>query len=350
MPEISKITLPSGNTYTIKDEVARQAIAGGVSYIIAWDGNSTPIAANIPMGVQVVYNGVTYTGSLSAETEGAGQHAQSGSFYLVKDINPSNNNDVFYEYIPVGTTGYKTWEMLGHTKVDLSNLGELAYKDNVKINKGSSVSVLGKNTTFNVINPTINVNETKTNVKATITNVGVEITGTKDCITSLGAPNTEDVLTSVTETKKKLVTTSIPNVTSVGSASDWSFSMGTGSDAETLIISGGNGSAPSLGAAITAATGGIADSGAGADVLVGVGTSKSSAVTGYNNVVKGTVASEISVTTQPSVSLSAQSSEESGTVNLVKSVSASASNGSVSANNNDNVGVAKYSDLSVSLE
>lgn len=29
MADISKITLPSGTTYAIKDEVARQAIAGG---------------------------------------------------------------------------------------------------------------------------------------------------------------------------------------------------------------------------------------------------------------------------------------------------------------------------------
>ena len=30
MPDISKITLPSGTTYNIKDEVARQTAAGGI--------------------------------------------------------------------------------------------------------------------------------------------------------------------------------------------------------------------------------------------------------------------------------------------------------------------------------
>ena len=50
-------------------------------------------------------------------------------------------------------------------------------------------------------------------------------------------------------------TTTIPNVTSVGSASTWGFAMGTGNDEHTLIISGGNGSAPSLGTAKTVATG-----------------------------------------------------------------------------------------------
>lgn len=35
MADISKITLPSGNTYDIKDAVARQMISGGVSFIVA---------------------------------------------------------------------------------------------------------------------------------------------------------------------------------------------------------------------------------------------------------------------------------------------------------------------------
>lgn len=35
MAEISKITLPSGNTYDLKDAVARQMISGGVSFIVA---------------------------------------------------------------------------------------------------------------------------------------------------------------------------------------------------------------------------------------------------------------------------------------------------------------------------
>lgn len=52
-----------------------------------------------------------------------------------------------------------------------------------------------------------------------------------------------------------LETITVPNVTSVGSASTWNFAMGTGGDEHTLIISGGNGTAPSLGAVKTVATG-----------------------------------------------------------------------------------------------
>ena len=66
MAEISKITLPSGNTYDIKDATAREMISGGVSFVIAWNGGS-PTVANIPAGVKVVYNGTTYTGTLDAD-------------------------------------------------------------------------------------------------------------------------------------------------------------------------------------------------------------------------------------------------------------------------------------------
>jgi hypothetical protein len=51
MADISKITLPSGTTYDIKDSVARDMISAGVSFIVAWDGTGTAVAANVPAGV-----------------------------------------------------------------------------------------------------------------------------------------------------------------------------------------------------------------------------------------------------------------------------------------------------------
>jgi hypothetical protein len=68
MPDISKIKLPSGNVYDIKDATAREMISGGISYIIAWDGSSEPVITDIPAGVKVTYNGTDYTGTLSANT------------------------------------------------------------------------------------------------------------------------------------------------------------------------------------------------------------------------------------------------------------------------------------------
>ena len=60
-----------------------------------------------------------------------------------------------------------------------------------------------------------------------------------------------------------LAKTSVPNVTSVGSASTWSFAMGTGNDEHTLIISGGNSTTPTLGSAISVATGNLSLTGGG---------------------------------------------------------------------------------------
>lgn len=46
MPDISKITLPSGTTYDIKDAVARQGVAGGIQFrgvttTVITDGSTT---------------------------------------------------------------------------------------------------------------------------------------------------------------------------------------------------------------------------------------------------------------------------------------------------------------------
>ena len=113
MADISKITLPSGNTYDIKDAVAREMISGGVSFIVAWDGTGTPDATAIPKGV--VAGGVT--GTLEAAD------AQSGAFYLVKSsTTPSSQTlDVYDEYVVVGSNT-KTWEKIGDTRLNLSDV------------------------------------------------------------------------------------------------------------------------------------------------------------------------------------------------------------------------------------
>lgn len=140
--------------------------------------------------------------------------------------------------------------------------------------------------------------------------------------TSITPTNGTESVSKVTKTASKLVTTSIPNVTGntsvsipnvtgntsvtaskissnssvTANKSTWSFSMGTGTAAETLIIGGGNGSdvtatntaysdvtasnttlgtalsasKVTLGTAITAATGAVASTGTGSDIVTGV--------------------------------------------------------------------------------
>ena len=266
MPDISKIQLPgSGGVYNIKDAVARAMISGGVSFVIAWDGTSAPDISEIPAGVVVRYNNRNYTGLLSADDESV----QSGAFYLVKSTTAIDNNDVYDEYVPIGVSGSKAWEKIGDTQVDLTDVVK-----NVTLNK-STDSVLGEGTTFT--NSSSNVSfsgGTTANVlgaNTIFTNGSSNVTfsgGSTDRVlgesttftttvtpttTYLGATTTDnDFVTSVsadTSTVPNVTSNtdvSVPNITGNASVtanrSNWEFRMGENDAAETLIISGGNGS------------------------------------------------------------------------------------------------------------
>ena len=379
MADISRIQMPSGNVYEIKDAVARQAIAGGVSFIIAWNGNSTPVVSDIPAGVVVRYNGTDYTGTLSADS------SQAGAFYLVASSDTVQN--VYSEYVAIGTTGSKTWEKLGDTTIDLSDLGALAYKDSVTLNKGTGDNVLGEATTFTngtssvtfgahttdkVLGSdatfTTTVTPATTNIKATASGTAVAADGTDTFVKSYPGATSKLATTTVPNVTGNTDVT-IPNVTSAGSASTWSFSMGTGADAETLIISGANGSAPTLGTALSAskvtlgtaktvATGSLSASGGGGTVMTGLGTATTaSALTG------------VQITSQPTIALSTGATAGTGVISVATGITsattttnskdevtaitalgtATAAAQTITVGNNDTVKVAKYDDLSVSV-
>lgn len=331
MPDIDKIKLPSGNVYNIKDTVARQAIAGGMSRIISWNGSSIPDVSTIPSGVVVTYNGTQYTGTMSAST------AETNGFYMVYSGTQEDSNDRYDEYVVVDSGSTKTWEKIGDTSLNLDDLGELAYKDNVTASPsavtfsgGTTDKVLGSDATF-----TTTVTPTTTRIKATASNVVVAGSGTAAAVTGYASPATETFVKSVAaETSNKLVTTSVPNVTNVGSASSWSFTMGTGSDAETLIISGTNSTVPTLGTAITAATGSVSASGTGSPVVTGVTIGESaSAITGLGTPTTAPVLTGVEVTTQPTVSLSTGAAAGDGVVSVATGITSA----STVASNKDEV-------------
>lgn len=120
MADISKITLPSGTTYNFKDEVARQAAAAGVSFVISTDAGSTP------KDVTWIKNGTTITGTLVASA------STVGAFYLVPTTTAAGK-DIYSEYVTIkqgsGSSLSYSWEKIGTTDIDLSALGDLAYKD-----------------------------------------------------------------------------------------------------------------------------------------------------------------------------------------------------------------------------
>ena len=359
MAEISKITLPSGNTYEIKDATAREMISGGISFIVAWDGTAAPVVANVPKGVVIIYNSTTYTGTMEASA------AQAGAFYLVKSSTQVGVKDIYDEYVVADIGGTKEWEKLGDTQVDLSDVVM-----GVELNKQTDVA-LGEATTFTMNQPTINVTPSTTYLGASASGTAVGANGTASAITGFGEHSTSEFVTSVSaDMTKKLVTTSIPNVTGnsnvtvpnitantsvTANKSTWSFTMGTGTNAETLVIGGGNGSdvtatnttlgtaatasKVTLGTAITAATGAVATTGTGAavatDVTVG---DTASAITSLGTPTKATVLTGVKVTAQPTIALASNSFTATGRVQVATGISsASASGGSITVGTNDKV-------------
>lgn len=424
MANISKVKLPSGNTYDIVDAGARELIS--------------------QLQASTDFLGITTT----ALTD---QATTNPITVDSKSVTAVNGNIVVYgnkEFVFNGTK----WFEFG----DLSTLGTLATKNSVTLNKGTSTNVLGSGSTFKVKNkavsfaggtsdtvlgtgttftastPTVTVTPTTTNIKATATGTSVGANGTAAAITGFGTHSTESFVTTVTpdkskklvttsitptngtesvskvtKTASKLVTTSIPNVTSAGSADTWAFAMGTGDDAETLIISGGNGTAATLGTAITAATGSVASTGTGSDIVTAVTisdktvakagtavtvatgaattagtgavvvsdvtTASDDAITALGTPTTANALTGVKITAQPTITLATGATAGTGVISVATGISsATATAPTVTAGDNDevtavtgvgtaaltsdeitvtpsNVGVAKHSDLSITV-
>jgi hypothetical protein len=126
MADISKITLPSGTTYNIKDEVARQTLSGAIKIKGATTTALTDESTTNPIKINN------------------------------KDYTAVANDAVFYnkkEYVFDGTK----WHEFG----DMSGLGALAYKDTAS---GSTTVAVPKTytTTFTGKNKTVSVSGTTT--------------------------------------------------------------------------------------------------------------------------------------------------------------------------------------------
>lgn len=91
-----------------KDEV--DSIVAALSrqeYIVAWDGSSAPVVADIPAGVTVTYSGTPYTGTLAASA------STVNKIYMVW-------NGVAYDMYGTSADGGYSWVPMGTTSVDLS--------------------------------------------------------------------------------------------------------------------------------------------------------------------------------------------------------------------------------------
>ena len=288
-PVIEKITLPSGNSYWIADreirdvvETLSQTVAGGVSYNVGWDGTSAPTVGNIPAGVTVEYEGQTYTGTLDAN------NATPGAFYLVKSATQTGN-DVYDEYVPVGDTGSKTWELIGNTQAELADI-----VTNVSLTKQTD-TVIGTDATFNTSNVASSVTPTTqklavssvTGVQSNTTTASKATAGTAQTTATGGGTDSTtntDWLKGVSVTNKVLTF----GAATLDTQSTPQFTF---SDVTVPIKAA---------SATTVATGGVTTSGNGADVVTDVAVGNTvAAVTGWNSkdsvtVLKSTT--DVSVT------------------------------------------------------
>ena len=215
---ISKITLPSGTTYDIKDASAWNAIASltGISFSVAWNGTSTPVVANIPQGVVVTYQGTTYTGTKTAAS------ANEGTFYLVYSSTQKDGTDIYDEYIVITEGSTKKWEKIGDTGARFSDI--VLKKQPVDVLTGVKVTqqpvvgtpgtskdeVLGSGTTFTASKPNVNVTNTSTYLSVGLSGGGVTSSSTS-FLTGLGTASTKNALgasatftTNVTPTTTKI--------------------------------------------------------------------------------------------------------------------------------------------------
>lgn len=246
MPDISKITLPSGTTYNIKDTIARNQAAGGIHLI-----------------------GTTTTELVDESTTNPIQ--VDGSSYTAK-----NQDAVFYgkkEFVFDGTK----WHEFG----DLSGLGDLARKNSASGNYTpagdvSKPTFTGSNSTFTGTHKAtgaVTVTTKSTENKTTTVSAASSGTATYTPDGSVSAPSftgseSTVAITSETSTtgnyqpagsvstptisvKTAGSTTSVYSITDVGTLPEFTATV---SD-ETLTLSFSQGSLPTKGSAQTVKTG-----------------------------------------------------------------------------------------------
>lgn len=322
MPDISKITLPSGTTYDIKDTTARQMISGGVSFNIVWtqsdyNSSSTPTAAKlaqIPSGVDVKYN----QGSSTASGTMAASSTQAGQFYLVFDQDDEGNH--YDEYVAIDSGSGYVWEKIGDTSIDISGVvTDITTTDASFIQSlgtASTDNVIGADATFSFTQPTITVTPSQTYLGATASGGGASWNSKdqKSVVTGYANPSTTSVSKATAGTSQ---TTATGSGTASTTNTDWL--KGVSVSNETLVI----------GAATMNTQSTPQYSFSDVTVMTGLGAASTANVIG---------ASSTFTNTQPTIALGTNASSQTGRVQVATGIaSASATNGAVAWNSKDQV-------------
>jgi hypothetical protein len=261
MADISKIKLPSGNEYDIKDAVAREMISGGISFIISWTATdyastTAPTAAKlatIPEGAEVNYNSGagTATGTLTASSD------TKAKFYLIYSKTQAGNLDTYNEYVTVENGTNYFWEKIGDTQIDLSNV-----VTDVSLSKQTD-TVIGTDATFTITQPTIALaTDTTSGTGKVQVATGISSASASGTGVAWNSKDQKTVLTGVQVTTQ-------PTVTLTANAA-----TGTGRLKYVEDVTGGSTSPTKVHLSATASGGAVSASGDNVTAVTGVSTSK----------------------------------------------------------------------------
>ena len=227
-PTLYEITLPTGNLYYVSDDEVRQWIGDGTT------SGAEKRLSDAESAITALSNATHWLGITTTElTDGATTNpiAING-----QSVTAKNGDIVQYEsteFIFNGTA----WQQFG---ASIGTLKAFAFVDTGTV----TIKPKGSNSSSSV---------------------------------TFSGGSTDTFVKSQSATKSKLVTDTVPNVTSVGTAPSWSATVTDGN----LTFSWSAGSVPTLGTAKTVATGALANDGAGAEVATGLDTpTTASAITG----------------------------------------------------------------------
>lgn len=132
-------------TLVASHEAAINAVRSKES-VVAWDGDSAPVVANIPAGVSVTYNGNTYAGNLAASASTADKE------YLVSD-----GNGNYTRYITVNNSGTYSWFAYGTTNIDLSDYKRIDSEVWLTEAEFAAIAVKDTNLTYNVYEEVVEI-------------------------------------------------------------------------------------------------------------------------------------------------------------------------------------------------
>jgi len=228
VPTTKTITLPSGNTYYIKDDEVRQWIGDGST------SGAEKRLSDAESAITALSNATHWLGITTTElTDGATTNPIT--------INSQSVTAKSGDIVQYGSTEFifngSAWQQFG---ASIGILKAFAFVDT----------------------GTVTIKPKGSNASSAVTFAG---------------GSTDTFVKSQAATKSKLVTDTVPNVTSVGTVPSWSATV----ENENLTFSWSAGSVPTLGTAKTVATGSLDANGAGAEVATGLDTpTTASAITG----------------------------------------------------------------------